>query len=273
MADKRRRKDVDAEEDLHGQTVEHLRITLQQQWPKWRRLNAVRLVHGQGTSLRPEIVRWCAEMGIPYLPDPHNAGALRIFPQQRTLPDVPLGNTLRENGLRLTPEQEAEMRDPAQAERLRQAERSRRLLEEQRLRASEAARAVQQRRDDALWQAEMSRLGVLEKKKQPAGEGAKPRPPVIIPPVQLKFEEGYWKAELSRVAETDTETLQTQKKTGLEKLAPPMMEPKQQTDVAPRPIVRRPPKRDVEAEKALFEAEMERLGEFDDFEIKRAKRE
>ena len=273
MAGKRNQKDVDAEIDLHGLTAEQLRIALQQRWPQWRGLRSVRIVHGQGTVLRPEIERWCAETGIPYLPDAHNAGALRIFPRERTLPDNALGNTLKESGLRLTPEQEAWLRNPAEMERARQEEGRRLQLEEQRARALEAARLTQRQRDDALWQAEISRLGVMDKKKGKEKDADKPRPPVILPAVQLKFQEGYWKAELSRVAETDTETLQVQKKTGLDKLAPPMMEGKPAAKPDEQRPRRRAPQRDVEAEQALFEAEMERLGDFGDLEMRRAKRE
>ena len=272
MAGNRNRKDVDDQVDLHGQTAEQLRMTLQQRWPQWRNLHSVRIVHGQGTVLKPEIARWCHEMGVPYLPDTGNAGAVRIFPQQRTLPDNSLGNTLRDRGLRLTAEEEAFLRDPAQVERDRQEERRRQLMEEQRKRAQDAARLTQQRRDELLWQAEMARLGVLERKGKGEGDGNL-RPPIILPPVQLKFEEGYWKAELSRVADTDTETLQTQKKTGLDKLAPPMKEEKPDEKPQDRRTPRHAPQRDVEAEKALFEAEMERLGGSGGFEIRRAKRD
>jgi hypothetical protein len=121
-----------------------------------------------------------------------------------------------------------------------------------------------------LWQAEMARLGAVEKRSGKAREEAKPRPPVIVPKLQIKVEDGYWKAELTRVADTDTETLQVQKKTGLDKLAPPMTE----AAAAGKPDKPRPAvQRDTEAEKALFEEEMARLGEFDGFEIKRAKQE
>lgn len=272
MAGKRNRNDVDAEIDLHGMTAEQLRIALQQHWSEWRRLHSVRIVHGQGAVLRPEIVRWCGEMGIPYLPDTRNAGALRIFPRQRTLPDSPIENTLRASGLRLTPEQEAALRDPAQAERARREEQQRLALEQQRRRAEEAAQAAQRRRDEALWQAEITRLGVQQKKRK-AADGDKPRAPIVIPPLQLRYEEGYWRAELTRVADTDTETLQTQKKTGLDKLAPPMKEEKPAPAAGASGAARQVARRDPEAESALFAEEMERLGELDGFQIRRAKRE
>ena len=273
MAGKRKQRDVDAEVDLHGLTGEQLRVALQRRWPQWRNLQSVRIVHGQGTVLKPEIVRWCAETGIAYLPDAYNAGALCIFPQQYTLPHTSLGNTLGDKGLRLTAEQEAFLRDPAQAERARQEERRRQLADEQRNRAQDTARLTERRRDELLWQAEMARLGVLEKKKGKSADDAKPRPPLILSPVQIEFEEGYWKAELFRVAETDTETLQTQKKTGLDKLAPPMKEEQPAAKPEEPRAVRRQPDRDMAAEKALFEAEMERLGGFDGIEIRRAKSE
>lgn len=275
---RKRNEFADADVDLHGLTAEELRMELQRLWPRWRGLQSVRIVHGQGTVLKPEIVRWCQETGVAFAPDERNAGALRIFPRQRAVPhpneEARLANTLGEKGLRLTPEEEAYLRDPAQAERAREEERRRQLAEERRRQALEASRVADRRRDEQLWQAEMARLGGVEKTRRKAGDGDKPRPPVILPPVQLKFEEGYWKAELSRVAETDTETLQTQKKTGLDKLAPPMKEEKPAAPGSPAaPQPRRAPQRDTAAEQALFEAEMERLGGFDGREMGRAKRE
>lgn len=284
MSGKRGKRDVDAEVDLHGCSAEQLRTMLQQKWSGWRGLNAVRIVHGQGVVLKPEIVRWCEEMGIPYLPDAHNAGAVRIFPRQRTLPDSALATSLKDKGLTLTPEQEAYLRDPARIE-LERKEALRRKQEEERKRQEEAAaRIAQRRKDDAMWQAEIARLGVIEKKqgKKAAGD-AKPRPPIVLPPVQIKFEEGYWRAELSRVADTDTETLKIQKRTGLDKLAPPMKEEtkgekKEQRDGAPEAEQqgRRSAgksQREIDAEKALFEEEMARLGGLDGFGMARAKRE
>ncbi len=262
MAGKRNRIDVDDQVDLHGYTAEQLRLEFQKRWPRWRNLHSVRIVHGQGTVLKPEVVRWCAELGIASAPDTYNAGALCIFPQQRILPQPRLGNTLAESGLRLTAEEEAYLRDPAQAERARQEERRRQQAEAQRKQAQEAVQVTQRRRDDMLWQAEMARLGVLEKKKGKTEADAKPRPPVVLPKLEIKVEEGYWKAELTRVADTDTETLQTQKKTGLDKLAPPMKEEKPAAPGSPaagQPAPRRTPQRDLAAEQALFEAEMQRL--------------
>ncbi len=272
MAGKRNRNDAADVVDLHGRTVEQVRVILQERWPRWSRLIAVRIIHGQGSILLPEVVRWCAEMGIPYLPDINNSGALRIFPLQRSLPNSHLGNTLKEKGLRLTAVEEAYLRDPATNERARHEERLQR-VEQQRQRIAAAGLADRQRHDEALWQAEMARLGVHNRKRGGSADGDKPRPPVVIPALQLRFEEGYWKAELSRVAETDTETLQTQKKTGLDKLAPPMR------DERPEPVsggsgsARPTPRRDPEAERAEFEEEMARLGELDGFQIRRAKRE
>jgi hypothetical protein len=133
--------------------------------------------------------------------------------------------------------------------------------------AAEAAK----RRDEALWQAEIARLDTQDRGKGKPAEDAKPRPPVLIPPLHLRFDEGYWKAELSRVADTDGETLQKQKRTGLDKLAPPM-QPAKTAERKPRAHeAKPPPKRDLEAEQALFEEEMDRLGDFDGFEIRRAK--
>jgi hypothetical protein len=257
MAGRRNRDDVNAEVDLHGLTAEQARLALQRSWPGWRGMRSVRIVHGQGAVLKPEIVRWCSEMGIPCLPDDRNPGALRILPLERKLPAGGISNTLRDSGLTLTVEEAAYLRDPAAAERARlEAERRKALAERQRL-ATEAARAAQASRDEALWQAEMARLGVTEKTRATPDSDDKPRPPVVIPKLQIRVEEGYWKAELSRVAETDTATLQTQKRTGLDKLAPPM---KVESAAAP-PEATKPPPRDVEADAALFEAELDRLGD------------
>src|SRR5689334_11221123 len=112
MANRREHKEVEAAVDLHGLTAEEMRLALQKHWPEWRGLRSVRIIHGQGVVLKPELERWCAEMGIPFTPDPRNAGAMRIFPRERTIPNTSLSTTLRDKGLRLTPEEEAYLRDP-----------------------------------------------------------------------------------------------------------------------------------------------------------------
>ncbi|HLK60067.1 MAG TPA: Smr/MutS family protein, partial [Chthonomonadaceae bacterium] len=208
MAGKHNKKDVDAEIDLHGLNLEQMQLNLQRRWPEWRRLRRVRIIHGRGSVLKPEVERWCRDMGIPFAPELHNPGALRIFPQERTLPDRPLAVTLGEKGLRLTPEQEAALRDPEASAR-QQAEAQRRAQEAARRPQTEAAaQAAQQRRDEALWQQEMARLDALDRRHQDGRKGEdKPAAPRILPPAEIKHQEGYWRAELMRVVDTDTPTL------------------------------------------------------------------
>src|SRR5882724_11140337 len=106
-------------------TVEQMRHTLQRLWKDWRGLRCVRLIHGQGSVLKPELMRWSIGMGIPTGTDGANAGSVLIYPRNRTLPHMVLSTTLSEKGLQLTPEEEAYLRDPATVERARQGERRR----------------------------------------------------------------------------------------------------------------------------------------------------
>lgn len=255
MANKRGKRDVDAEIDLHGLTVEQMRLMLQKRWPEWQGMTRVRVIHGRGEALKPALERWCRERGIPYALEPGNPGATRLFPAHRELPDKPMGTTLAEKGLRLTPEEETYLRDPQVVERARQ-EALRWQKEEERRRITEAG---QRRRDEALWQAEMARLDALDRNHaRNGGADSRPAPPVILPPSEMKHQEGYWRAEIVRVADTDTDTLKKQKRTGLDKLAPPL-EPKPAAPASPtKPAV---PQRDTAADQALFEAEMARLAE------------
>ena len=271
MAGKQNKKEVDAEIDLHGLNLEQMRLNLQRRWPEWRHLRRVRIIHGRGSVLKPEVEQWCREMGIPFAPEPNNPGALRIFPQERTLPDNPLAVTLKEKGLRLTPEQEAYLRDPEANERQR-AEAQRRAQEAERRRQTDAAaRAAQQRRDEALWQQEMTRLDALDRSRKDSRNGdGKPAAPRILPPSEIKHQEGYWRAELVRVADTDTPTLQKQKRRGLDKLAPPLPDKPAQAPQNPRAAG---PLRDTEADHALFAEEMARLAGSDPRETRRGKRE
>jgi DNA-nicking Smr family endonuclease len=272
VANKRDKKDVDAEIDLHGLTVEQLRLTLQKRWPEWRGMRRVRLIHGRGDILKSEVERWCREMGLPFGADPGNPGALRIFPHDRTLPDKTLATSLREQGLRLTPEEEAYLRDPQVIERTRQEERQRQQEAERQRRAEEATRSTQQRRDETLWQAEIARLDALDKRRSGGAEpDSKPGPPLILPPSEIKHQEGYWRAEIVRVADTDTNTLKKQKRTGLDKLAPPL-EPKP-TPPPPSNAASSAPMRDTAADQALFEEEMARLDGFTPGAARRAKNE
>ena len=257
MASKRGKKDVDIEIDLHGMNLEEMRHALQQNWPRWRGRRHVRIIHGRGEALKPAVERWCEEMGVPFATDPGNPGSMRIFPADRVLPHATFGNTLREAGLRLTPQEEAYLRDPQAMERARQEELKRQREEEARRKASAATAAMKQRKDESLWEAEMARLDNMEKKGaiQP---GVKPRAPLILPPNQIKHQEGYWRSELVRVADTDTDTLIKQKRTGLDKLAPPMEPKPASAPGAPKPTASLP-NRDLQADQALFEEELARM--------------
>jgi DNA-binding transcriptional MerR regulator len=238
-------------------------------------MRSVRIVHGRGTALKPEVERWCREMGVPCELDPGNPGSMRIFPQRRTLPEVTVTTTLRDKGLTLTPEEEAYLRDPEVMERARQ-EALRRKREEERRQVLEAAtRTQQKRRDESLWLAEIDRLDRIDRRHGSAlTDGAKPTPPKIVPPAEIKHQEGYWRSELVRVADTDTDTLKKQKRTGLDKLAPPMETAKAAPTASPEPEKKKParPQRDTAADQALFEAEMARLAGFGPDEPRRSNR-
>lgn len=284
MATQGNKKDVDTEADLHGLTAEQMRVTLQQQWPKWQGKQAVRIIHGQGTILRPEVERWCQEMGIPVSIDPGNPGALKIFPRERHAPgsqsNTTFGTSLREKGLRLTPEQEAILRDPQAMERLRREEQQKREQAARKKRDDEVARRAQQKRDEDLWLTEMARLDKMETRRSGAlPEDVKPTAHRIVPPSVMKVQEGLWRGELVRVADTDEDTLTVQKRTGLDKLAPPMSanaeaEQKQKGEEvkALTPLEkarRRQTQRDINVDQELFEQEMERLFEADDTDFRR----
>lgn len=286
MANGRGRKDVDIEADLHGLTAEQMRVTLQQKWPQWQGKQSVRIIHGQGTVLRPEVERWCREMGIPVAIDPINPGALKIYPRERhtagTGNENGFGVSLRDIGLRLTPEQEAMLRDPQAIARLVEEERKRKAEEERKRREDAATQRAQQKRDEDLWLAEMARLETIDRQRGAGQTDIKPTAPRIVPPSSIKHQEGLWRGELVRVADTDTDTLQVQKRTGLDKLAPPM--PAAPKDGLPLPeppkaltplekARQRQSKRNVDADQALFEEELERLFDTDIATVRRAKRE
>ena len=261
VAKKSGTREVEAAVDLHGLTAEQMRHTLEQRWAEWRGMRQVRIIHGRGEVLKPELLRWCEEMGIPCRPEPNNPGSSCIYPRQRILPEKTLNTTLREKGLVLTPEEEAYLRDPQTLEKARQEERKRREAEELRKRQAEANQALQKRRDEALWQAEVARLDAWSRShaNKKAAERDVPGAPLVLPPSEIKHQEGYWRAEIVRVGDTDTDTLKKQKRTGLEKLAPPLP-PKSNTASAPTsPTAPTKPKRDDTADKALFEEEMARL--------------
>ena len=250
---------MDAEIDLHGMNAETMRLTLEKNWDDWRGLRKVRVIHGQGTVLRPALQRWCAEMGIPIDTDYNNPGSSLLFPRDRSLANAPFFETLKDKGLKLTAEQEAYLRDPVAIEKALKEAIARRLQEETKKRQAAADVELQRRRDEALWKAELSRLTTLDRnKKGKTDSDKKPGAPIIIPPVQIKHQEGYWRAELVRVAETETEILQIQKKTGLDKLAKPL-EAKQAEEAAKKPRIPPKPQRNTVEDTNLFEAEMARL--------------
>jgi hypothetical protein len=274
VANGRDRKDVDAEIDLHGLTVAQMRVLLQKRWPEWRGMRRVRVIHGRGEALKPELARWCDEMGIPCAVEPGNPGSSRIFPSLRTLHEPAIGATLREKWLHLTPEQQGYLRDPGAVLRSRQEELRGRQEEERRKAAAHAAHEARIHRDEALWQAEVARLDSLDRNRSRSGAAPDTGPgaPVILPRSQMKHEEGYWRAELVRVADTDTDTLKQQKRHGLDKLAPPLEPRAAGQPPRQKGTKRAAPSRDFEADKALFEAEMTRLKEADAVETRRARR-
>jgi hypothetical protein len=151
-------------------TVEQMRHVLERQWPGWRGLTRVRVIHGQGEALKPALLRWCAERGISYAVDPGNPGSTRIFPTRRALPDMTIGTLLQSKGLSLSPEQDASLREARAREKVEEA---RRLRDEARRKAEDAGRdAVQKRLDDALWNAETARLDEMDRRQGGSGGAA-----------------------------------------------------------------------------------------------------
>jgi len=263
MAGRRRKSDADLEYDLHGHTSEEMRLLLQTEWPGWRGMQRVRLVHGRGDVLRPALAAWCSEMGIPFEIEPNNPGSALIYPTQRNaVQPLKLTNTLKDKGLALTPVQQAELNDPVAAQKAREAEKARRQVEERKRREDATTRLQAQRRDEAMWLAEVARLDKLEKKRTgKTNLDGKPAAPVVRPPSEIKHKEGWWNAELVRVSDTDTDTLKVQKRTGLDKLAPPIIAQKPQAEPghhATKGPSRRP-ERDTNADQELFEAAMRDL--------------
>lgn len=270
MARKNGKKDIDSEVDYHGMTAEQMRMELDRRLPGWKGMSRVRVVHGQGTSLTPTLLAWCRERGIEWLTEPHNPGSTLLFPNRRQTTDETFINPIRA----AMPEELQKMRlaPPTQAEQQRAIEQQKAFEEQRRreLARKELARRAQEkaaeterkrRQDEALWAAEKARLDAADKNhsaKKWEADRKPTAPAVVTRSVHTKHQEGYWRAELVRVADTETETLQKQKKTGLDKLAPPIEpKPPQKAEEkrAPKPT------RDEAADRALFEAEMARLME------------
>lgn len=265
MAKRGGKKDVDAEADFHGMTAEQFRQALDRHLPGWKGMGRVRVVHGQGTSLLPTLHQWCKERAIEFQLEAHNPGSTLLFPNRRLqsveMPLNTLGDRMPEalKQIRFAPpDPEAQKREQ---ERQRLAILARKELERrQQTKAADEAR--KQRQDAQLWEAEKARLDALDRKKsRPKWEETKPAAPrVVTRGVHTKQQEGYWKAELVRVADTDTDTLKKEKLTGLDKLAPPLEPAAPQKPEQKKPAV---PTRDEAADRALFEAEMSRLMEAD----------
>lgn len=263
---------IDLEVDLHGLTVEQLRVALQREWPTWRGKRAVRLITGQGTALKPEVERWCRDVGVHWEEEPYNPGSLRIFPQERWTAQTRIGTTLQEAGLKPTPEQEAYLKDPAAFERARREEQRRKAAEELRQRQEADKRREQERLDEALWQAEMRRLDATNRaNRMAAASDQKPSAPKVVPKAVIKFQEGFWRSELVRIADTEEKQLRKEKVTGLDKLAPPMAEAPRTPEEEKKkgPVA---PSRETAADMALFEAEMARLDQDDPHDLRREKR-
>ena len=259
------KNDVDAAADYHGHTAEQMLLALHFKLGAWRGLQRVRVIHGQGEVLKAALENWCREVGIAFYPEPNNPGSTILTPAQRTLPQPKLPNTLAASGLQMTPEQQAKLHDPVALEQERQRQKKLRAELERRRLANETAQRAQRQREAQMWENEMARLDKLDKarpgNKRGDADGPKPLPPVVVPPAVIKYEEGYWRSEIVRVGDTDTDTLQKQKRTGLDKLAPPMeAKPKTETPESPHKK-KSAPKRDAAEDAALFEAELKRLME------------
>ena len=263
MANRNRNRDVDSEFDLHGYTAEEMRHALQQEWPGWKGMQKVRLVHGRGDVLRFALPKWCAEMGIPFEIEANNPGSALIYPTKRKMVNEHLTVTLKDKGLSLTPEQQAEVYDPVAAQKARAAERVRQQEEERKRKTDAMSQILAKRKDESLWLAEITRLDGMERRRsgKVADRDLKPGAAVVRPPSEILHQEGWWNAELVRVADTDTDTLKVQKRTGLEKLAPPVIAQKPAKPSSQDPAAKRAAKaRDFAADNALFE---EALSQFD----------
>jgi hypothetical protein len=208
--------------------------------------------------LKPALQRWCADRGIPLEPEPNNPGSALIYPSRRLQATVQLTVSLKDKGLSLTPEQQILLRDPEAARRSQVAELIKRQAEERKRETDATAQLLAKRRDEAMWQAELERLGDMERRGSGKAAGDfKPSNPVVRPPSEIKHQEGWWNAELVRVADTDTETLKVQKRTGLDKLAPPIIAAKPEPESGKK--VSKRPSRDRAADQALFDEELARL--------------
>lgn len=263
---KRDRNDVDMEVDFHGMTVEAMNRVLNHLLKKWRDMACVRVVHGQGTALLPALHEWCHHRGIEYRQEPGNPGATLLFPRRHhghpERPLNPVGEKMPDALKQLRSINEKPQADSQQEAQQRRLQMVRRELERRR-KEKEAEEERKRQKDLLLWEAEKARLDALDRNRsRPAPDDRKPCPPRIVSrSVHNKRQEGYWRAELMRVADTDTETLQKQKQTGLDKLAPPLDPPAPPSNPLHKSGQTHPSHRDENADRALFEAEMKRLQE------------
>ncbi len=227
--------DVDAEQDYHGMTAEQMLIDLQQHCTEWRRLQKVRLIHGQGERLRPVLKGWIEEKGIRYEDEGNNPGSVVIFPniqEHKTASGIggsALAEALKSKGVTLSPDERKTAQRSAEEQRRDQDKlRLVRKELERRKKAQAEVEARKKQQDAQLWQMEISRLDEADKKrggKSPnADEDRKPRAPFVATRGRhTPLQEGYWRGELVRIVDTDHETLQEEKQTGLDKLAPPLV--------------------------------------------------
>jgi hypothetical protein len=271
MGKRNGKRDVDAQADYHGCTAEQMRHALDRALPSWQGLSRVRVIHGQGTALTPTLLEWCRERGIPCQTEPTNPGSSLLYPSQRVQKQENFGTALRERmpeelqQLRFAPPDPEAQRKAQEEQRRAQEEQRRRELARKELERREKdkeAEAERKRRQDALlWEAEKARLDAMNRQGGKQWENdVKPKAPAIVTrSVHTPQQEGYWKGELVRVADTDTETLKKEKRTGLDKLAPPIEDkPAEKPEKQKKPAA---PTRDETADRALFEAEMARLME------------
>ncbi|MCS6777890.1 MAG: Smr/MutS family protein [Chloroherpetonaceae bacterium] len=263
---KRGKNDVDMEVDFHGMTVEAMSRALNHLLKKWRDMACVRVVHGQGTALPPVLHEWCHHRGIAFQLEPGNPGSTLLFPRRhREHPERPLnpvGEKMPDALKLLRQSDEKPPADGQQDAQQRRLQMVRRELERRR-KEKEAEEERRRQQDLLLWEAEKARLDAMDRNRPRSDPGDwKPSPPRIVSrSVHSRQQEGYWRAELVRIADTDTETLQKQKQTGLDKLVPPLDPTAPSSETSGKSRQTHTPPRDEEADRALFEAEMKRLQE------------
>ncbi len=270
------KNDVDAEQDYHGMTAAQMELDLQHRWPEWRRLQRVRLIHGQGERLRPALKQWIEEKGIRFEDEGNNPGSVVIFPNIQEhkkasgIGGSALGDALKALGVTVSPAERKTVQRSAEEERREQDKlRLVRKELERRKKAQAEVDARKKQLDAQLWQMEISRLDEADKKRggktAQSDEDRKPRAPFVATRGRhTPLQEGYWRGELVRIVDTDHETLQAEKQTGLDKLAPPLV-PKTETEKAAEAAAKPEKKRrgssgrDAAADNALFEEALRQM--------------